>query len=438
MILNSCRIMTADNRARVAEERGAVDRLSNLPINAIQNIIGRMPIRDAARTSILSSKWRYFWAEYPEVVLDEQFYAEIMRNNSPNFFRTEYVNKVNGILFQHLGPILKFVLDIPELYSTQYSSIDQWLLFVSRKDVTELILHNRSPNPYKVPCYAFSCPKLAYISVTKCIFSAPNSEGFFGKLTHLVLETVTFQFSVLNLPQLVQLELKNCFGIQLLCVSTPSLRILNLLDNDDLDLSYYITCKDLEEVCIGLSDGVEHDKLDKNITLTKLLGCWPELECLYLNGSFLKHLAAGDIPQRLPIDQVNSLISLTQFRITYHCAEIACILCLLQSALNLSELEIWADKQIIYDEKTVSYLKEPGLMKQSFKGLQTVIMQMFKGSTSELLLVKLLLACSPSLERMCIEENQDLDPIDRLNTSKELLRFSRASPKVEVIFQPGN
>ncbi|XP_071906572.1 F-box/FBD/LRR-repeat protein At1g13570 isoform X4 [Coffea arabica] len=393
---------------RVAEERGAVDRLSNLPINAIQNIIGRMPIRDAARTSILSSKWRYIWAEYPEVVLDEQFYAEIMRNNSPNFFLTEYVNKVNGILFQHLGPILKFVLDIPELYSTQYSSIDQWLLFVSRKDVTKLILHNRSPNPYKVPCYAFSCPKLAYIRVTKCIFKAPNSEGFFGKLTHLVLETVTFQFSVLNLPQLVQLELKNCFGIQLLCVSAPSLRILILLDNDDLDLSYYITCKDLVTVYIGLSDGVEHDKLDKNITLTKLLGCWPELECLYLNGSFLKHLAAGDIPQRLPIDQVSSLVYLTPFRITYHCAEIACILCLLQSAWNLSELEIWADKQIIYDEKTVTYLKEPGLMKQSFKGLQTVTMQMFKGSTSELLLVKLLLFCSHHLKECVLKRTKTL------------------------------
>lgn len=89
------------------------------------------------------------------------------------------------------------------------------------------------------------------------------------------------------------------------------------------------------------------------------------------------------------------------------------------------------------NEKILNYLKEPDLIKQSVTGLQTVIMLNFQGSTCELLLVKLLLAYSPSLKRMCIEENQGLDPIERLNTSKQLMRFSRAWPKAEMIFQLG-
>nr|XP_027062699.1 F-box/FBD/LRR-repeat protein At1g13570-like [Coffea arabica] len=272
-----------------AAEMSAVDRLSNLPINVIQNIIGCMPIRDAARTSILSSKWRYVWAEYPELVLDKQFYTEMVRSKSPILFQSEYGNIVNGILFQHLGPILKFGLDIPELQSSRYSNIDQWLLFVSRKDVTKLILHNRSPNRYKVPSYAFSCPKLADLNVTGCIFSAPKGLDGCRKLTYLFLTSVAFEFS---------------------------------------------------------------------------------------------------------------------------------------------------SNRIKSDEKTLQHLKEPGLMKESLNGLKTVIIRNFKGSTAELLLVKLLLACSPSLERMCIQENQGLDPIERLNISKELMQFSRASPKAEMFFRP--
>ncbi|XP_027171504.1 F-box/FBD/LRR-repeat protein At1g13570-like [Coffea eugenioides] len=336
-----------------AAEMSAVDRLSNLPINVIQNIIGCMPIRDAARTSILSSKWRYVWAEYPELVLDKQFYTEMVRSKSPILFQPEYVNIVNGILFQHLGPILKFVLDIPELQSSRYSNIDQWLLFVSRKDVTKLTLHNRSPNRYKVPSYAFSGPKLAHLNVTACIFSAPKGLDGCRKLTHLSLTSVTFEFSVLNFPQLFQLSLQSCSGIHLLSISAPSLKGLILLGNDGLDLSNYITCKDL------------------------------------VLGYFYLFLVYTDESNRIK-----------------------------------------------FDEKTLQHLKEPGLMKESLNGLKTVIIRNFKGSTAELFLVKLLLACSPSLERMCIQENQGLDPIERLNISKELMQFSRASPKAEMFFRP--
>lgn len=62
------------------------------------------------------------------------------------------------------------------------------------------------------------------------------------------------------------------------------------LVNDDLDLTYYINCKKLVCCYIGLANEIEHHKLDKNITLWKLLGCCPKVKHLYLDGAFLRVL----------------------------------------------------------------------------------------------------------------------------------------------------
>ena len=75
-------------------------------------------------------------------------------------------------------------------------------------------------------------------------------------------------------------------------------------------------------------------------------------------------------------------------------------------------------------------------MNQSLEGLQTVMMINFQGSRNELLFVKLLLANSPSIERMFLEEDKNIDPVVRLGISKELMQFSRASTKAKIIFQP--
>ncbi|WMV53802.1 hypothetical protein MTR67_047187 [Solanum verrucosum] len=47
------------------------DRISYLPRNIIDHIFELLPVEDAARTSILSTKWRYIWATVPNLVLDK-------------------------------------------------------------------------------------------------------------------------------------------------------------------------------------------------------------------------------------------------------------------------------------------------------------------------------------------------------------------------------
>ncbi|PHT58770.1 hypothetical protein CQW23_01133 [Capsicum baccatum] len=46
-----------------SEGRPAADRISNLPCNVTEQILGSLPLRDTLRTSILSRDWRYKWVE---------------------------------------------------------------------------------------------------------------------------------------------------------------------------------------------------------------------------------------------------------------------------------------------------------------------------------------------------------------------------------------
>ena len=48
------------------------DLISDLPQSIIESILVQLPIRDAVRTSILSSKWRYKWASITRLVFDDK------------------------------------------------------------------------------------------------------------------------------------------------------------------------------------------------------------------------------------------------------------------------------------------------------------------------------------------------------------------------------
>ncbi|KAK1425581.1 hypothetical protein QVD17_20935 [Tagetes erecta] len=49
----------------------SLDRISTLPDHIFQNILTRMPIKDALRTSILQKNWRYSWRAMPKLVFTD-------------------------------------------------------------------------------------------------------------------------------------------------------------------------------------------------------------------------------------------------------------------------------------------------------------------------------------------------------------------------------
>ncbi|KAM7502810.1 hypothetical protein LguiB_001714 [Lonicera macranthoides] len=125
------------------------DRVSELSIELIGYILERMSARDAARTSVLSKKWRYIWASHPQLVLGKRFFSGVTLKS-----RSQFVRIIDKILLLHNGPIQKFIFHIP---FSQSPNIDIWMLILSRNQIKELTIDNAYVQPYKLPSYIFSC-----------------------------------------------------------------------------------------------------------------------------------------------------------------------------------------------------------------------------------------------------------------------------------------
>ncbi|KAM7461915.1 hypothetical protein LguiA_030036 [Lonicera macranthoides] len=145
------------------------DRISNLPRNLIDGILERMSTRNAARPSILSKKWRYIWSTHPQLVLDYDFFLGPDEKNV-RWTASEYVKVINKILIVHNGTIEEFNLHIPFAQSPE---MDLWILILSRNGIKDLTLHNTHSQPYKLPCYLFSCTELTSLDLYNFTIPVP-------------------------------------------------------------------------------------------------------------------------------------------------------------------------------------------------------------------------------------------------------------------------
>ncbi|KAM3283333.1 hypothetical protein P3S67_026978 [Capsicum chacoense] len=120
------------------------DVLNDLPDNVIEIIVMSLPFKDAVRTSVLARKWRKI---------------------------------VFQILTHHEGPITKFKLEIPDL--EECPDIDNFIYFLSRKDIQHLVLRLSERELYKLPSSLFICSQLTHLNLHNCSINHPLAcEGF--------------------------------------------------------------------------------------------------------------------------------------------------------------------------------------------------------------------------------------------------------------------
>ncbi|VAI54892.1 unnamed protein product [Triticum turgidum subsp. durum] len=60
----------ATGRLAARPASDGVDGISRLPRALLRNIVSRLPVTDAARTAVLSSRWRTVWLSAPPVLVD--------------------------------------------------------------------------------------------------------------------------------------------------------------------------------------------------------------------------------------------------------------------------------------------------------------------------------------------------------------------------------
>ncbi|XP_010257840.1 PREDICTED: F-box/FBD/LRR-repeat protein At1g13570-like [Nelumbo nucifera] len=411
------------------------DRISYLPINIIENILVNLPIKDAVRTSILSTEWRYKWATLPKIVFDYE-----------SRIKSKLIKIVHQVLLIHVGYIKKFELSGLALRSC--SGIDKWILFLSRNAIEELILHidvGGGGGKYTLPSSLFHCKQLRYLELRGCIFRIPpTSKGLgFNHLKRLRLYNITFVGSTIgclisSCPLLEILELDDFNGLTDIEVDAPNLILIYLCGS--FRRICFKNCPLLVNVAIykcGYSiGGSNYIDQGRRSNLIKALGGLARIEELKLGNETMKFLATGNIPRKLP-HIYNHLRRLYLDCITFcNLKVISVVFCLFKSVPKLQRLEISAqlDKGAPRDmEPVLEFMEEQFHSGCFLNELQVVKMRYIYGMRVELEFLKLLLANAPVLETMCIAPESEVTAAGS-NMCKELLRFCRASPKAKILY----
>ncbi|KAJ9558616.1 hypothetical protein OSB04_013230 [Centaurea solstitialis] len=437
MLLIFLKLMTDDHKRRrllpcVVEG----DRLSNLPESAVSSILERLPVQDAVRTSILSKKWRYRWTTMTSLVLDKQFSGKFAINGA--FGR-------NGLIL-HPRPITKISLHIPTMYLDSFQEIDQWMLFLSRNSVKELLLTN-SNRPYKLPSQFSSCLELRKLKLENCIFAPPLKFEGFPNLEELSLKNIDFGAdscgTLVNLPQLTKLNFISCTNVHNFKINAQKLNALAVVTYPDVLLFFLRLFESpcLTRIAVRFLKPVEDFVRVEMMKLIELLSKLPEIQSFVINGYFLKLLGADNIPKWFS-HAVNCLEHLSVRNFQYSdLDQLRGALCLLRNSPNLKSLSLKQSvgHALTYDVEAASdHLESPDCLDQTLNHLLDVDIESVDGSRPELLFIKLLLAHSPSLNEMTIRPIGTIDASKRLNIAKDIMRFRRASPKSELIYLDPN
>ncbi|XP_071720857.1 F-box/FBD/LRR-repeat protein At1g13570-like isoform X2 [Rutidosis leptorrhynchoides] len=180
----------------------SLDRISTLPPPIIDAILCLLPIKEAVRTSILSSEWRYNWTNIPvlcfrydELINESEAGTDVLSIVEKMFdlpseainmiHERKHIDAIKQCMLLHQGPLLEFSL----LALTHNVELDQLINHLSRKNTLQ-ILSLDVINAYRLPLSIFSMQQLTKLGLRNCSIYYHPKVGGFKNLTSLYLHDV--------------------------------------------------------------------------------------------------------------------------------------------------------------------------------------------------------------------------------------------------------
>ncbi|KAG5604508.1 hypothetical protein H5410_026000 [Solanum commersonii] len=162
-----------------------------------------MPIKYAARSSILSKHWRQLWFTQPNIVFDPLFFQYVSNTED------SAASVIHKLLLKHIGDILGFHL-ISEADTLTQSDVNQFIIFASNHGIQKLTLKMANDEKYVLPDSIFTCATLTHLKLSRCIFMLPDGTRFPNlisiQLEHSKIAGQQGSKNKLNLPILETLE----------------------------------------------------------------------------------------------------------------------------------------------------------------------------------------------------------------------------------------
>ncbi|KAK9078995.1 hypothetical protein SSX86_000664 [Deinandra increscens subsp. villosa] len=385
-----------------------MDRISNLPSCIIETVLCLLPIQEAARTSILSTGWRYRWIKIPKLVFDENKFKVSSVGAEPSVLdqtfdepsqRKEMTNRcklfyaIYQVLLMHEGPLHEFTLRME--VDDSCVEVDHIILHLLKKNTVKKLKLDflAGDMGFRSPISLFSLHKLTDLYLCDCaLFHERSPFKEFRCLTTLYLERInTYEHTLLRF-------LSSCPLLKRLTLNTGSSTIIETQD----------------------------------IPIPELFKCLPLIE--YLLVSFFIVECFG--PKRLPKVLPTLLVHLKHLCMKHLCFRhiygLPFLVLLLRSSPNLEKLKLVMHPESSLDEEDLGSFKLEDYSDFMLEHLNELEIVDYSDAENELDFLKLILANSPALKRVNIFPCCVFDEDDVSETSEALLDYPSASPMVKI------
>ncbi|KAK7255873.1 hypothetical protein RIF29_29298 [Crotalaria pallida] len=445
------------------ENSEAIDFISNLPEPLMCHILSFLTTKEAAATSVLSSKWIKLWTTVPVIDLQE---AEITSACNPllsitapskyitdePFTRFSYV--MNQVLLQRTAHHLKKLRLVSRYHRYNPAHFMAWLKYVVVGDVEEVDLALFLDNNIDLPITFFTCKTLVVMKlcgninimnvpssihlpslkiadirgvpfkdifpINRILIGCPVLEDF----SMYLMASVPDRSLKISNPTLLKLRVSCLFctyDVIQLEIDTPSLKFLDIEATAILDYSL----KNLHNVVEArLNMLVENGPEDRLFHIFKALHEIRYMSIsLFTIQTFTKTFDLG-------LPEFSNLVRLV---LTISYCDSKLLVKLLQKCPKLRDLVIqketfYGDRRLWIDPKSVPNCISSHLVEFSFNG--------YSGSDNELGLVVYILKSGNLLKRVTIQTYYFLNYMkDGIRIQEQLSRVPRASSRCELVFE---
>ncbi|TVU37839.1 hypothetical protein EJB05_11180, partial [Eragrostis curvula] len=419
-------------RSRRRRDHGAdgdgVDRISSLLDDLLLLVLTRLRcVRAAARTSVLSRRWRGLWRLLPELY----FNTSIVSSSALEAALAQVGVQKMSLL--HIGP-RNLCYELPMFYAAGVASLLRNAARLNPVELRVVIIDSNVKDrdiAVELPCFVRATS--IYLDVYRLTLTLPAQGREFPALERLTI----VNYNVINIGALIS----RC----------PHLRVLELLGCQD-GSPIVVHSTTIEEIILG-NGGTEVRSIDivapvlkkfrlstgihKDFTMSLLA---PMLENLLWYCSFLASLMVFILlqypsPDKQKLQQMFQFPKFSALELDLKtCGHVygAMVINLLSSCNGIQRLKLATEQHGLMGkactpdcpcDRSQNWRSQNSLM-----DLEEIEIENFKGSAHEVDFIKLLFSCSP-LTKVVLR----LDPnaSTRTKTFREIYNYLKANPSVD-------